>query len=123
MLAAALKSYLLFSFTHNTKVDTSSPPPFISIIRVLQLIGLNSTVERELSTVVADKLREFINIEARGDWKRRYTSILSDWVDSGLAELLRFILGRKDGEGVGEDALKTIALRALTDLRYFQPLD
>jgi hypothetical protein len=75
-------------------------------------------MERELSLVVADKVREFINIEAKGDWGRRYTIILSDWVDNGLAELLRFILGRKERESVGEDALKTIALRALTDLRY-----
>ena len=116
-LAPALKSYLMSSFTHNAIVNTSSPPPFIDVLRVLQSIGLTSMMERELSFVVAEKVREFINIEARGDWGRRYTTILSDWVDNGLAELLRFILGRKEGESVGEDALKTIALRALTDLR------
>lgn len=76
-------------------------------------------MERELSVVVTDKVREFIEIEARGDWKRRCTGTLSEWVDNGLAELLRFILGRQVGESVGEDALKTIALRALTDLRYY----
>lgn len=118
ILAPALKSYLRASFTHNAIVDTSSPPPFIEILRVLQLIGLASMMERELSVVVAEKVREFINIEAKGDWGRRYTTILSEWVDNGLAELLRFILGRKERESVGEDALKTIALRALTDLRY-----
>jgi hypothetical protein len=75
-------------------------------------------MERELSLVVAAKVREFINIEAKGDWNRRYTSILSEWVDNGLAELLRFILERKGEESVGEYALKTIALKALTDLRY-----
>jgi hypothetical protein len=106
------------SFTHNTILDPSSPPPFIEIIRVLQSIVLTSMMERELSVVVAEKVREFINIEAKGDWTRRYTTILSEWVDNGLAELLRFILGRKDQESVGEDALKTISLRALTDLRY-----
>jgi hypothetical protein len=106
------------SFRHNTVLDPTSPPQFVEIIGVLQSIGLTSMMERELSVVVAEKVREFINIEAKGDWGRRYTAILSDWVDSGLAELLRFILGRKEGESVGEDALKTIALRALTDLRY-----
>jgi hypothetical protein len=116
-LAPALKSYLMSSFTHNTTMDTSSPPPFIEVLRVLQSIGLTSMMERELSFVVAEKVREFINIEARGDWGKRYTTILSDWVDKGLADLLRFILGRKDWESVGEDALKTISLRALTDLR------
>ena len=75
-------------------------------------------MERELSAVVASKIREFINIETRGHWTWRYTAILSDWVDKGLAELLRYILGRKEGQSVGEEALKTIALRALTDLRY-----
>jgi hypothetical protein len=118
VLAPALKSYLMASFTHNAIVDPSSPPPFIEILRVLQSIGLTSMMERELSVVVAEKVREFINIEAKGDWGRRFTTILSDWVDNGLAELLRFILGRKERESVGEDALKTIALRALTNLRY-----
>lgn len=75
-------------------------------------------MERELSIVIAEKVREFINIEAKRDWRRRFTTILSEWVDNGLAELLRFILGREDGESVGEDVLKTIALRALTELRY-----
>jgi hypothetical protein len=116
-LAPALKSYLMSSFTHNAIVDPSSPPPFIDVLRVLQSIGLTSMMERELSFVVAEKVREFINIEARGDWGQRYTTILSEWVDNGLAELLRFILGRKERESVGEDALKTIALRALIDLR------
>jgi hypothetical protein len=116
-LAPALKSYLISSFTHNTIVDTSSPPPFIDVLRVLQSIGLASMMERELSFVVAEKVREFINIEARGDWEKRYTTVLSDWVDNGLADLLRFVLGREKWESVGEDALKTIALRALTDLR------
>ena len=97
-LAPALKSYLVSSFTHNAIVDTSSPPPFIDVLRVLQSIGLTSMMERELSFVVAEKVREFINIEARGDWGQRYTTLLSDWVDKGLAELLRFILGRKEGE-------------------------
>jgi hypothetical protein len=117
-LAPALKSYLQSSFTHNAVIDTSSPPEFIRVIRVLQSIGLTSMMERELSLVVAAKVREFINIEAKGDWNRRYTSILSEWVDNGLAELLRFILERKGEESVGEYALKTIALKALTDLRY-----
>jgi hypothetical protein len=117
-LAPALKSYLMSSFTHNAKVNTSSPPLFIEVLRVLQSIGLTSMMERELSVVVAEKVREFIEIEARGDWKRRYTATLSEWVDNGLTELLRFILGREAEESVGEDALKTIALRALTDLRY-----
>jgi len=88
------------------------------LLRVLQSVNLQPLMERELSAVVASKIREFINIETRGDWTRRYTAILSDWVDNGLAELLRYILGRKEGESIGEDALKTIALRALTDLRY-----
>ena len=80
-------------------------------------------MERELSIVVADKVREFINIEAKGDWSRRYTNILSGWVENGLSDLLRFILGRKDGESVGQEALKTIALRALTDLRIDELFD
>ena len=77
-------------------------------------------MERELSVVVAEKVREFINIEAKGDWTRRYTGVLSEWVEGGLAELLRFILGGTLGErvGVGEEMLKTIVLRALTELRY-----
>ena len=117
-LVPAIREYLLSSFTHNTIVNTFAPPPFIEALRVLQSIGLASMMERELSAVVAEKVREFINIEAKGDWGKRYTSILSDWVDNGLAELLRFILGRKENEPVGEDSLKIIALRALTDLRY-----
>lgn len=117
-LAPALKSYLCSSFVHNAVVDTSSPPAFIEIIRILQSVGLSSMMERELSVVVDEKVREFINIEAKGDWTRRYTSVLSDWVDNDLAELLRFILGRRGNESVGEDTLKTIAMRALTDLRY-----
>lgn len=80
-------------------------------------------MERELSVVVAEKVREFINIEAKGDWTRRFTNILSEWVDIGLSDLLRFILGRKDGESVGQEALKTIALRALTDLRIEELFD
>lgn len=75
-------------------------------------------MERELSAVVAAKIKEFINIETKGDWTRRYTSLLSEWVENGLAELLRYILGRKEGQSVGEEALKTMALRALTDLRF-----
>jgi anaphase-promoting complex subunit 2 len=110
---------LVSSFAHNTIVNTSSPPPFVKVLRILQEIGLSSLVERELSFVVADKVREFIHIETRGDWKRRYVTILSEWVDHGLSELLRFILARKEGSCVGEDALKTIALRALTELRYY----
>jgi len=81
-------------------------------------------MERELSVVVAEKVREFIYIEARGDWTRRYTGILTEWVDNGLADLLKYILGN-GGEtervGVGEDMLKTIALKALTELRYEYP--
>src|SRR5271170_5959888 len=119
-LAPALRTYLLSTFTHNSIIDTADPPPFISLVRLLQQIGLSTMMERELSVVVAEKVREFINIEARGDWTRRYTGILSEWVEGGLAELLRFILGGTTGErvGVGEEMLKTIALRALTELRY-----
>jgi hypothetical protein len=80
-------------------------------------------MERELSVVVAEKVREFINIEAKGDWTRRYPNILSKWVENGLSDLLRFILGRKDGDNVGQEALKTIALRALTDLRIDELFD
>ena len=103
---------------HNAVVNTLSPPAFIEVIRIFQSIGLSSMMERELSVVVAEKVREFINIEAKGDWGRRYTTILSEWVDNGLAELLRFILGRKEKENIGEDTLKTIALSALTELRF-----
>jgi hypothetical protein len=80
-------------------------------------------MERELSVVVAEKVREFIHIEAKGDWSRRFTNILSEWVDNGLSELLRFILGRKEGENIGQGALKMIALRALTDLRIDELFD
>ena len=80
-------------------------------------------MERELSVVVAEKVREFINIEAKGDWTRRYTGILSEWVDGGLSELLRFILGRGEEEGIGGEGLKCIALRALTDLRIEELFD
>jgi hypothetical protein len=118
-LAPALNTYLESSFRHNVVIDTSSPPEFIRVIRVFQHIGLTTMMERELSLVVASKVREFIKIEAKGEWTSRYTSILSDWVDHGLAELLRFILKRGDNESVGEYGLKTIALKALTDLRYF----
>ena len=118
MLAPLLKSYLSSSFMHNAVVNTLSPPAFIEVIRIFQSIGLSSMMERELSVVVAEKVREFINIEAKGDWGRRYTTILSEWVDNGLAELLRFILGRKEKENIGEDTLKTIALSALTELRF-----
>ena len=97
-LAPALKSYLMSSLTHRAIVNTSSPPEFMYIVHELQAVGLTSMMERELSMVVAEKVREFINIEAKGDWTRRYTTILSDWVDTRLAELLRFILGRQDGE-------------------------
>lgn len=76
-------------------------------------------MERELSVVVAEKVREFINIEARGDWTRRYTGILSDWVENGLADLLKYILGAGAERGsVGEEMLKTIASKALMELRY-----
>ncbi len=122
-LAPALKSFLLSSFSHNTIVDTSAPPLFIGTIRVLQTIGLGWTTERELSVVVAEKVREFINIEAKGDWSQRYTTLLLEWVDNGLSDLLRFILGRKDGESVGQESLKIIALRALTDLRIDELFD
>jgi hypothetical protein len=117
VLAPTLKVYLTRSFTHNATIDTISPPPFIRVLHVLQEINLQPMMERELSFVVASKIKEFINIETRGDWTQRYTSVLSEWVENGLAELLRYVLRRKDGQGVGEDALKTIALRALTDLR------
>src|SRR5271170_60267 len=113
-LAPALRTFLLSTFTHNTIINTADPPPFISLVRLLQQIGLSTMMERELSVVVAEKVREFINIEARGDWTRRYTGILSEWVEGGLAELLRFILGGRRGDragGVGEEMLKTIALR------------
>jgi hypothetical protein len=117
VLASALKAHLLSSFTHNDILDTSNPPPFVGILRVLQRIGLGPMMERELSVVITIKIKEFIFIEARGDWNRRYTTVLSDWIDSGLAGLLKYILGRKDGESVGGDILKSIALRALMDLR------
>jgi len=80
-------------------------------------------MERELSVVVAEKIREFIDIEARGDWRRRYTNILSEWVDNGLSELLGFILGRKQRENIGQETLRMIALRALTDLRIDELFD
>jgi hypothetical protein len=118
LLSPQIRCYLSSSFAHNTVINTSSPPHLVKVLRILQQIGLSSMVERELSVVVTDKVREFINIETKGDWKRRYATRLSEWVDKGLADLLRFVLGRQEGECVGEDALKTIALRALTDLRY-----
>lgn len=74
--------------------------------------------ELELSVVVAEKVREFVNIELQGNWETRYSSVLTAWVENELAELLRYILGRGPGESVGEEALKAIALRALTDLRF-----
>lgn len=49
--------------------------------------------------------------------------MLADWVENGLAELLRWILGRRQGEGVGCEALKTVALRALTELRIHELFD
>jgi len=102
---------------HQTIVNTAVPPTFVQVIRVLQSVGLTSMTELELSVVVADKVREFVNIELQGNWEKRYSNVLTSWVENELAELLRYILGREPGESVGEEALKTIALRALTDLR------
>jgi hypothetical protein len=117
-LAPIVRTYLLSSFKHNQTLDPSEPPELVLTIRMLRKIGLTDLLERELSSVVAEKVREFIYIEAKGDWKRRYTSLITEWVDGDFAELLRFILGRNEGESVGQNALKTIALRALTELRY-----
>jgi hypothetical protein len=122
-LAPALKVYLTLSFTHNAIIDTTLPPPFVNVLRTLQEINLSSLMEHELAAVVAVKIREFINIETRADWTRRYTAVLADWVENGLAELLRWILGRRGGEGVGSEALKTVALRALTELRIHELFD
>jgi len=123
LLASSLHNFLLSTFTHNSIIDTSNPPPFVSLIRLLQELGLSTLMERELSVVVAEKVREFIYIEAKEDWTRRYTGILTDWVDNGLADLLKFILGGEGRNGVGEETLKTIALRALTELRYARPFE
>jgi|SRR5579862_8554796 len=116
-LSSALRSYLSSSLEHHTTVNTAVPPTFVVVVRVLQTIGLTSMTELELSVVVAQKVREFVNVELRGNWETQYSNVLTTWVEEELGELLRYVLMRESGESVGEEALKTIALRALTDLR------
>ena len=117
ILSPALRLYFSSSFTNNAVIDTTSLPPFVEVIRVLQSIGASAIMERELSIAVVEMIKKQHRADAQGQWTWRFVRNISEAMHN-LRDTLRIILGYDDHEeGFGDGMLETIALRALTELR------